>query len=85
MSTSTDPSGPPDVGTPSEARELDEELYYASLTQRNRGLIPAALQEQIRHTPCSSRDAAPSAAPPCSPWAAWGTGTSSSRTSAPTS
>ncbi|MGW0842550.1 ThiF family adenylyltransferase [Streptomyces sp. NPDC002787] len=42
---------PPDVGTPAEARELDEELYYASLTQRNRGLIPAALQEQIRHTP----------------------------------
>ncbi|AQT72301.1 MULTISPECIES: HesA/MoeB/ThiF family protein [Streptomyces] len=50
-STSTGPGGPPDVGTPSEARELDEELFYASLTQRNRGLIPAALQEQIRHTP----------------------------------
>lgn len=41
----------PDVGTPAEARELDEETFYASLTQRNRGLIPARLQEQIRHAP----------------------------------
>ncbi|MER5487111.1 ThiF family adenylyltransferase [Streptomyces sp. NPDC002812] len=51
QSSPFDQSSPPDVGTPAEARELDEELYYASLTQRNRGLIPAALQEQIRHTP----------------------------------
>ncbi|MFI1714127.1 HesA/MoeB/ThiF family protein [Streptomyces sp. NPDC053513] len=42
---------PPDVGTPAEARELAEEEFYASLTQRNRGLVPADLQDRIRHAP----------------------------------
>ncbi|WP_369180608.1 HesA/MoeB/ThiF family protein [Streptomyces mutabilis] len=40
----------PDVGTPAEARELDAESYYDSLTQRNRGLISDSLQEMIRDT-----------------------------------
>ncbi|MGP4001356.1 ThiF family adenylyltransferase [Streptomyces sp. 8N706] len=39
-----------DVSTPQQARELDDARFYASLTQRNQGLIPAELQERIRRT-----------------------------------
>ncbi|MFJ4520608.1 ThiF family adenylyltransferase [Streptomyces sp. NPDC088810] len=40
----------PDVDSPQQARELDEDTFYACLTQRNRGLIPADLQARIRRT-----------------------------------
>ncbi|MET7618413.1 ThiF family adenylyltransferase [Streptomyces sp. NPDC005408] len=37
-----------DVCTTEQARELGEEAFYASLTQRNKGLVSAALQRKIR-------------------------------------
>ncbi|MEU6814628.1 ThiF family adenylyltransferase [Streptomyces sp. NPDC046860] len=40
----------PDIGTPRLARELDENTFYACLTQRNRGLVAADLQAEIRTT-----------------------------------
>ncbi|MFE6917321.1 ThiF family adenylyltransferase [Streptomyces rubiginosohelvolus] len=39
-----------DVETTEQARGLDEEEFYACLTQRNRGLIPDTLQGQIGRT-----------------------------------
>lgn len=39
-----------DAGTPGQALDLDEDAFYAGLTQRNRGLISADLQARIRRT-----------------------------------
>ncbi|MFI0192091.1 ThiF family adenylyltransferase [Streptomyces sp. NPDC017082] len=40
----------PDVDSPQQARQLDEDTFYACLTQRNRGLVPPGLQARIRRT-----------------------------------
>ncbi|GHI90653.1 ThiF family adenylyltransferase [Streptomyces olivaceus] len=39
-----------DVDTPEQARELDEDTFYACLTQRNRGLIDPQQQARIAAT-----------------------------------
>ncbi|MEU6440132.1 ThiF family adenylyltransferase [Streptomyces sp. NPDC047046] len=40
-------TGTGDIDDPEQARALDPETFYACLTQRNRGLVPAPLQTRI--------------------------------------